>query len=137
MPALNFQDRFAPDVESGIKTQTIRAFRRDGNDPGAGDTLYLYTGMRTKACRRLGETVCERARRIYMAMDRVAIMNEDGGGDLLTDHDALCAFAAADGFRGIMRPWLDMRCWFEQAHKSRGAYGLSFWGLLIEWGDLI
>jgi hypothetical protein len=30
MPALNFQPRFAPLVESGEKRCTIRAFRRDG-----------------------------------------------------------------------------------------------------------
>ena len=35
MPALNFQKRFADDVESGRKCQTIRAPRKDGRDPCA------------------------------------------------------------------------------------------------------
>ena len=36
MPALNFQARFAPLVESGQKRQTIRAYRKDGRDPKPG-----------------------------------------------------------------------------------------------------
>lgn len=53
MPALNFQKQFAPLVESGEKRQTIRAYRKDGRDPKVGDKLYLFTGLRTKASRRL------------------------------------------------------------------------------------
>ena len=56
MAALNFQKQFAPDVESGIKLQTIRAKRK--NPIKEGETLYLYTGMRTKKCRKLGEVKC-------------------------------------------------------------------------------
>lgn len=48
MPALNFKAQFAPLVESGAKRRTIRAFRKDKRDPKQGDTLYLYTGLRTK-----------------------------------------------------------------------------------------
>ena len=52
MPAYNFKKQFAPQVESGDKTCTIRA-----TDKGAkvGDTAYLYYGQRTKQCRKLGE----------------------------------------------------------------------------------
>ena len=52
MPALNFT-MFVDKVESGEKRQTIRAYRKDGRDPKPGDPLYLFTGMRTTACRRL------------------------------------------------------------------------------------
>jgi len=56
MPALNFQARFADAVERGDKTQTIRAPRK--RPFKVGDNLYLYTGMRTKWCRKLLDAVC-------------------------------------------------------------------------------
>jgi len=51
MPALNFQSRFADLVASGKKRQTIRPVRR--HPIKAGDLLHLFTGMRTKRCKRL------------------------------------------------------------------------------------
>lgn len=57
MPAYNFKARFADDVESGQKRLTIR--RRRKYPTHVGDMLFLYTGQRTKACRKLGEHVCK------------------------------------------------------------------------------
>ncbi len=62
MPALNFKKRFAPDVEAGRKRQTIRKRRK--RPIKVGEKLYLYTGMRTQACRKLGEAVCKKVRHI-------------------------------------------------------------------------
>ena len=133
MPALNFQKWSAPLVESGEKRQTIRAYRKDGRDPKVGDTLYLYTGMRTKACRKLGEVVCNSAERLRI--------NEDGGVSrhvfkrvdpfytaAWAEYDVgWCnRIARADGFNGLG----EMRRWFEKTH------GLPFEGLLIKWGDI-
>jgi hypothetical protein len=50
MPAYNFKAQFAPAVEAGQKLCTIR-----GKAAKLGTTAYLYTGMRTKACRKLGQ----------------------------------------------------------------------------------
>jgi len=73
MPLLGFKAQFVPAIENGLdeiagrplshegvrpKRQTIRAVRRDGRDPRAGDTLYLYTGLRQKGARKLGEARC-------------------------------------------------------------------------------
>lgn len=57
MVAYNFQKQFAGDVESGKKRCTIR---RAGKrlPPKDGDTLQLYTGMRTKYCRLLCKGKC-------------------------------------------------------------------------------
>lgn len=49
MPAYNFQARFALKVLDGSKLSTIR-----GREAKVGSTAYLFTGMRTKACQRLG-----------------------------------------------------------------------------------
>lgn len=127
MPMLNFQARFAPLVEFGGKRQTIRAYRKDGRDPKAGDRLYLYTGARTKACRKLGEATCRSVR-----------------GVELNFHGALCidgrpvysnrfnALAQADGFNGTheIAPMREMIEWFRSTH------GLPFHGLLIQWGEV-
>ena len=62
MPALSFKKQFATMVESGKKHQTIRKTRK--RPIKGGDKLYLYTGMRTKSCRKLGEAVCKSAENI-------------------------------------------------------------------------
>lgn len=117
MPALNFQAQFAPLVESGEKRQTIRAYRKDGRDPKRGDALYLYTGMRTKACRKLGEVECKDVQHIAFDESDLVIGNRDRWAD---EADAL---AQSDGFEA----WPDMLAWFEKTH------GLPFSGLLIRW----
>ena len=58
MPALNFKKEFWEKVKSGEKRQTIRALRKDGRNPHVGEMLYLYGGMRTKGCQKLGESIC-------------------------------------------------------------------------------
>lgn len=50
MPAYNFKSQFAPAVEAGTKLCTVRGWQAK-----ASATAYLFTGMRTKACRRLGQ----------------------------------------------------------------------------------
>lgn len=51
MALLNFQKQFADLIEAGTKRQTIRAARK--YPIKVGDKLYLYTGLRTKYCRKL------------------------------------------------------------------------------------
>ena len=134
MPALNFQARFAPLVESGAKTQTIRKRRKDGRDPKPGDRLVLYTGMRTKACRKLGDGIVTSADPITISRLRPHSMpywevyrgEEQGywGADRCErPQDADRRFARRDGFRS----WSEMYAWFEATH------GLPFEGLLIRW----
>ncbi len=115
MPALNFQGRFAPLVESGEKTQTIRPPRK--RPICAGDTLHLYTGMRTRACRKLGEAFC------YLVSP--IIVNEECcylDGLPLNDVQAE-RIAQRDGFTS----WRELAAWF------KAQYGLPFNGVLIRW----
>lgn len=144
MPALNFMKQFAGAVESGEKRQTIRAFRKDGRDVKAGDKLYLYTGMRTKGCRKLGEAVCVSVSRLQLlsrhaasgnvnllygapakrsGFDRFFIASSKGHGN---SRGRFTRLAKADGFSDID----EMVSWFEKTH------GLPFEGLLIKWGPL-
>ena len=117
MPALNYQKQFADDVESGKKRQTVRAFRKDGRDPKPGQTLFHYTGMRTKACRKLREDECKST--IPISID-THIIAFDGVPLSWTEMEKT---ARADGFESFY----DLRDFFWENH------GLPFNGLLIEW----
>jgi len=67
MPALNFKAQFAEMVADGRKRQTIRAMRK--HPIKVGDKLFLYTGMRTRRCIKLGETECIEALPIEVRVD--------------------------------------------------------------------
>jgi hypothetical protein len=130
MPAYNFQLRFADAVADGRKTQTIRAPRKDGRVPKVGETAYLYTGMRSSACRKLGEGRIIGVENILIDEDGAFIsgvdipicdaLANDGKYKVLGKRDA---FAQADGFTD----WQDMVGWFRDTH------GLPFVGHMIMW----
>lgn len=114
MPALNFQKQFADKVERGEKRQTIRK----GHRIKIGDRLFLYTGQRTKRCRKLGEAV---AQEVY----DIVILNDD---TIDFDYVLLIGIekeqlAKDDGFECAA----DMIEWFKYTH------GLPFVGQVIRW----
>lgn len=125
MPALNFQERFAPLILSGKKRQTIRAFRKRPIKPG--DTLILYIGMRTKQCRHLDNVKCREVQAFRIADWGFSRFEE--GATFSDDHiytlepKVLNRFARKDGFKD----WPEMREWFRKQH------GLPFTGVLIRW----
>lgn len=106
MVAFNFNAQFAASVSSGEKTQTIRQTKRAKK----GDRLQLYTGQRTKACRKLvdPDPVCT-------LVDYVGIRPEylTLGNAKLHPGDA-DAFARRDGFEG----YDDMVMWFAETYGS-------------------
>jgi hypothetical protein len=128
MPAFNFRPEFAEAVEWGYKRQTIRADRRDGRPHcKRGDTLKLYTGMRTKSCRLLGTATVTRLARVRI---EPTCMYLDGRLLFATLHDrdgpqTDNEFAEADGFSSFM----DMSDWFAKTH------GLPFEGTVIYWDE--
>lgn len=117
MVAYNFQARFAPAVEAGTKRQTIRAHRKGGRHARMGEPLQLYTGMRTKQCRKLRDAVCHDVCNILIESTAVWTFHPH---EIHTDLDY---FARLDGFAD----WREMREWFA------GAHGLPFNGVLIRW----
>jgi hypothetical protein len=116
MPSLNFRDQFAPKIKSGEKRQTIRAKRK--RPIVVGDSLYLFTGMQSKQCERIGTVVCRAVSDVEVGDDYIA-----AGGAVLSASDA-DEFAVADGF--------------EDRHAMidffKVTYGLPFSGDLIAWG---
>lgn len=126
MPAYNYQARFAPLVESGEKTHTIRP-----TDKGArpGMTAYHYTGQRTKLCRKLGEGIITSVQPIRIGRERrgwYAITIK--GNDMNKIHELdFESFAKADGFTSGD----EMVAWFSER------YGLPFNGFLHQWVPVV
>lgn len=120
MVAYNFQSWLAPKVESGEKRQTIRTQGKRCH-ARKGDALQLYTGMRTKACRKLlaHDPVCTFSGEVFITVGfgspRVLIVGEPAPSPE--------AFAMADGFNSFD----DMLQWFFKMH------GVPFAGVLIKW----
>lgn len=125
MVAINFTV-FQHKILDGSKRQTIRRAARCK----PGDRLQLYTGMRSKACRKLGEAVCARVDGVIIpaAPLKHLILCEQQGAEmkvrLLRGH-ALEGFVQADGFESREAFFA-----FFALH-----YTLPFEGVVISWGD--
>jgi len=81
-------------VLSGEKPFTLRALRKDGHDAKAGQTLYMFTGLRTKQCQRIAEKQCRFAMTIRLLYCWIGI---PGFLDLVRP-DHLELFSRLDGF---------------------------------------
>lgn len=127
MPLLSYQGRFADLVESGEKLQTIRAFRKDGQDPKVGDRLYHWTGPYDHRRRRIGISICSNIQRITFHSDGELTAYGDFHEFYGPWPSCELKFARADGFES----WNDLWAYFEKAE------GLPFRGLLIRWDGLL
>jgi hypothetical protein len=116
MPYYNFKKQFAHLVELGRKPHTIRPRRR--RPTRTGDKLYLYTGMRTAACRLLRIERCYATSPITISEEGIVC-----NGLAMPPRDRE-RFARFDGFSN----WSQMREFF------RSQYGLPTRNLeLICW----
>lgn len=99
MPAYNFKKRFKADVKSGKKRQTIRKKRKRRTK--AGDTLYLYCGLRQKGTELLRTEKCAAVHDVTIFLHSVRGGYYDGcvkvGPDYIRKH-GIDEFARADGF---------------------------------------
>lgn len=120
MVAFNFMPRFAAKVEDGSKRQTIRSSQR----AQTGDPVQLYQGQRTKACRKLGDSVCNAAYPLTLHRDKVQF--QAGQFHTLRAPEDLERFAHADGFDS----WAELVDFFDNQ------YGLPYNGWLHGWGAL-
>lgn len=123
MTALSFKRRFAPPIIARTKVHTIRAPRRRPIIPG--DTLHLFTGMRTRQCRRIGEAECISISsvRLYLFLDMVVV----AGDARIIGTPALNAFAVCDGFSD----WDELKAFWRREHGDVA----EFFGSIIFWGD--
>jgi len=114
MVAINFSPQFAERVERGEKRQTIRRGRKC--EPGTA--LQLYTGQRTKACRKLMDAVCKDITYVGLTERGVTL------GDKSKFPSDIDDFARADGFRDYAEMWQ----WFSTRYETN-----SFTGYVIRW----
>lgn len=93
MPAYNFKEKFAPMVRCGEKCSTIRKRRK--HPTLRGDTLQLYTGLRTLHCKKLLDVTCTSVTHISILPDfELVVLN---GKDSLGTRE-IEALARQDGF---------------------------------------
>ena len=124
MVAYSFKAQFAPAIENGWKTQTIRSKRERHAHPG--EMLQLYTGMRTAQCRKICEDVrCTGVQAIEITFDTEGEIE----GILCDGFDVpdLDAFALQDGFADAS----DMADFWRRNNGQRRNTG--FKGVLIDW----
>lgn len=116
MPALNFKQLFVDAIRTGRKRQTIRKVRQR-RPIQVNDTLYLYSGMRTRACQKIGAYRCVQILPIEITAHAITL---DGADMLHWETDQL---AHADGFASVK----------QLTDFFAAEYGLPFQGVVIEW----
>lgn len=130
MVAYNFQRQFVPAIQAGKKRQTIRAHRKNNRHARVGERLQLYSGLRTKNCRKLfdKDPICN-------AVDSVEIYIKEAGqieqivlnGTHLNSNE-IEKFAKADGF---------MAANGLTARDAMGVFFQGYYGIGIFKGNVI
>lgn len=127
MVAYSFQSRFDEKIRKGSKTSTSRPVGRRRH-AHVGDSLQLYSGMRTKSCKKLltPDPVCTSVHALRLDEGRVGSQK----GKLFVWVDgyslrgrSLDAFVASEGFSSRS----ELRDFF------RTQYGLPWSGINIRW----
>ena len=106
MVAYNFSPQFVDDIAKRRKRQTLRTTAR----ARVGDTLQLYTGQRTKDCRKIvdEDPVCIRTATIELNEDALYF---DGHRQASESAESYARF---DGFES----YAAMREWFLQTYDG-------------------
>lgn len=128
MNCFSFQTRFVEPILGGIKDQTIRAPRKV--PPKIGGVMHLFTGMRTKACKRIATVTCTEILKIDISpfyFRGYVWLGANDNATTLSSEPELQAFARRDGFSSS-----EEMCDFWQA--SHGA--LLFRGEVYRWEAL-
>ena len=123
MAAYNFQKQFVGAVETWQKRHTIRRIgKRTHSKPG--DRIQLYTGMRTRHCRKIinPDPTCLIRQPIIIEVSETRIDSIELGGKYI---EKLDEFAKSDGFD-------DLAAMHEFWINFNG-FG-SFDGFLVGWG---
>jgi hypothetical protein len=120
MPSFNFQKQFVPAISDGTKSGTIRQTQRCK----PGDTMFLFTGLRTKKCNRLRTVPCVAVLKVtvpdmFKKGTTATISLNDQRLSLFTEAD----FVKADGFPNSYS-------FYEFFQKQ---YGLPFTGYWHVW----
>lgn len=101
MGLYNFKRLFVPKILDGTKTHTIRAPRKGSQDI-PGNTMHLYTGLRTKNAKLLGRFEC-------IAVDEITIdrtlITVDRAVLFIDERDALAKRDGFQSFEHMLKFW--------------------------------
>lgn len=128
----DLHDRYPAPAGIRPKRQTIRS---EGKRRHArpGETLQLYTAMRTKQCWKIADARCKAVRPIRIEFhdgyDVVKIGGDDAFGADGPDIEKLDAFAQRDGFQ----TWDHLLNFWDENHDRIVSKHGTFDGFLIEW----
>lgn len=134
MPAYSYKEQFIPFLLDETKDHTVRK-ERAGRSRHArpGETIYHYYGMRTKWCRKIGESICTWVQDITITEKGIYLREAEDTPLTPPERDK---FAWSDGFRpegstadnpaGAFA--LMLRFW-KQTHE------LPFHGVVIYWKE--
>lgn len=113
---------FIDKILDGSKRQTIRRERK--NPIKVGDKLQLFTGLRTKKCKKLGTAIVAEINYINIWQDEYWGVQVGVNDDNLL-YDEVEVLRKADGFDNQK----DFFSFFENH------YGLPFEGVIIKWKE--
>lgn len=124
---LGFKKKFAPKIETGVKIHTVRNFRKV--TPKINETLYMYTGLRTKNCELISNK--EKLKLIQKVSIFYHLPDSGFGLKIYVDQRLLSKeenleFAINDGFEDIE----DFIKWWLTGYDS-----VQFIGELFHWTD--
>lgn len=131
---LGFKKRFKKPILDGTKKFTIRERRKI--EPKIGETLYMYTGLRTKACEKITDRFqikCIQDVSILI-IDTLSHLSLDISVDgRILEQGELEYFAKCDGFSNVK----DFCEYWLQGVKGKGTKVLEKHGLVMyHWTDL-
>ncbi len=141
MVAYGFKKFFAPQIEDGSKTHTIRGHRRRHAHPG--EAVQLFTGLRTRQCRKIiADPTCVSVLPIVITSTDligvgIAYIEIDGRP---LHRDEIEPFAISDGFDPArLRGLAPASLIGETARETMGRFwraenpGSRFEGVIIAW----
>ncbi len=96
---------FIDKILSGEKRQTIRRAGFKWKSVKVGDKLTLYTGLRTKHCRKLGEAVVESNQTILLARSFYGVKKFTRSGAYWLTDEEVSILAKQDGFDNLDDFW--------------------------------
>lgn len=135
---LGFKPRFEEPIQVGTKVFTMRVERKV--KPKIGERLYMYTGLRTKNCRKISDKEklisTQRVRiRITMMPNRMKVLIDIDGRRLQIME--LHRFVKFDGFKSIpdfVEYWVASS--IGKKPNSKKTYRVGGFLTLYHWTDL-
>ena len=116
MTAFNFQPQFVPLIKSGEKRSTIRQTKRCK----VGDSMQLYTGQRTRTCKKIMDVECI------------------GTAKIVINRHSIWRICKKEGIVCVNKMFLHEQEGFINAQQFldffKDKYGLPFIGYIHTWG---